>query len=313
MIDILHILTPLNLHEEELKFFSSSDYHPSFEYVWNKEHIEVTSEHKYFDLIDALKTQDHRHIVTQAQRIFQTSIDQEIVKEAEVVLTERPHSLESEPQKELYEAFNEAFQFFNLDYKVVFSNKHGFNFRPHQSKKNLEISKYVNLQFFSVDGAVKHEMTHILRYENGAFNHVPRKKFYLPTEEGLASFMQDFHSRGENYSLFQHAAEYRASSIGLSGSLRDIVDFFISIGFTKTLAWQRAVRHKFGFVDTEKPGDIMKPAMYFYNEMKIKKLTTEEIIRLFVGKICVDDLPAIREYKGLIPAEKIVQFYSLEI
>jgi hypothetical protein len=43
----------------------------------------------------------------------------------------------------------------------------------------------------------------------------------MPTEEGLASFMQDEYGEHGEALLFHHAAEYVTSSVGLGGSLRD--------------------------------------------------------------------------------------------
>lgn len=111
--------------------------------------------------------------------------------------------------------------------------------------------------------------------------------------------------------MFQHAAEYGASQIGIMGSLRDIYDYFIQIGFTPHLAWQRAARHKFGFTDTSRPGDFLKPATYFAYEQKVKELDKDELWRLFCGKITIADLRKYPDYAGLIPLEKLKQFYLI--
>jgi len=152
-------------------------------------------------------------------------------------------------------------------------------------------------------------MTHILRYVNGKYNKISRSTNYLPTEEGLACFMQDTYGEFGGASLFQHAAEYTVTEIALKSSLRQMFDYLCDIGFTKELAWQRAIRHKFGFVDTSQPGDIMKPSMYFYTEQQLKKLTTEELLKLFVGKISLQEINNFQEYTGLIPQNKLLSFF----
>ena len=63
----------------------------------------------------------------------------------------------------------------------------GFNFRPVFNKKRVLMSRYADFQFFDVAGEVRHELVHIIRYENGRYNKIKRSKSYLPTEEGLAS------------------------------------------------------------------------------------------------------------------------------
>ncbi len=51
--------------------------------------------------------------------------------------------------------------------------------------------------------------------------------------------------------------------------------------------------------------------MYYANELKVAKLTTEEKLRLFVGKIALGDLPGHPKYVGLWPAEQISQYFKL--
>ena len=194
--------------------------------------------------------------------------------------------------------FERVFKLFGLyvySFKTV--DKHGFSFRPNCHKKTLEMSKYASFQFFSIESEVKHEITHILRYENGIYNNIPRSDYYLATEEGLATYLQDLVTK-DNYSLYQHSAEYMASKVGMNSSLREVYNYFISLGFEPELAWHRSSRHKFGFVDTSKPGDILKPAMYFAQSQNIAKLNQEEILKLFVGKISLKDSEKFDKYYG---------------
>ncbi len=165
----------------------------------------------------------------------------------------------------------------------------------------------------SCAGIVRHEVLHIIRSMNAVFNEIEKSQVFLPTEEGLASYVQNYKGAEENYSLYQHAARYSATDVALKGSFRDVVEYLLSIGFEEKLAFRRAVRHKSGFIDTSQPGDIMKSSMYFYNLQRIKQLTDSEILRLFVGKIGIEDLPQHREYKGKIDAQKIILFYKLTV
>ncbi len=83
------------------------------------------------------------------------------------------------------------------------------------------------------------------------------------------------------------------------------------LGMSKDLAWKRSSRHKFGFVDTSQPGDILKPAMYYANEIKVAKLTTDEKLRLFVGKIALSELSGYPTYTGIWSAEKIIAYFKI--
>ena len=172
------------------------------------------------------------------------------------------------------------------------------------------MSKYANFEYMSVDGEIRHELVHIIRYENGIYNKIPRSDHYLPTEEGLATFMQDKDDI-EGASQYQHAAEYMASRVGLSGSLRDIYNHFIGLGFSEDLAWQRASRHKFGFVNTKEPGDILKPAMYFANAQRVKNLSEKDLLNLFKGKVAIGDIESTNDYTGIVPENKLRYFYNI--
>lgn len=310
---MLTIITPVNLQEEKEKFFASDNYNPQLQYNWSAVVVERAFKNVPHgnELIQAIIQQDHKAIVAEAQLIYGIQIEQNILDTAIRITSNKPDPLPPQSIEELEKEFIKAVSFFNLDYKVVLTEQMGFNVRPDHINKKLLVSTHANLQFFSVEGQVKHEIAHTLRAVNGRHNKIIPSEAYIQTEEGLTSYLQDFHSAQGEGSLFQHAAEYRVTKTALEGSMRDIFNEFISIGFNPELSWQRGIRHKFGFVDTSKPGDIMKPAMYFANEQKIQKLSKEEILRLFVGKIRIDELNNYPEYKGIIPQEKIREYYSL--
>lgn len=312
MSSLLQAITPTNLHEEREKFLESTDYNPIFKYKWQgEEPITITSEGLLSQgFLDSIINQDIAEMTKYAQALFLVSIDPDILQSALSILKTKPEKLKRPDIKQISEAFDQAIRFFELDYDVVVSKRDGFFFRPNHKKLRLVISQHAELRFFSIDGAVKHEMTHILRQINTLYNQVPPVHNFLMTEEGLASFMQDHYGEDGHLSEFQHAAEYVATDIGLNASLRDIYEFFRSIGFTKTLAWQRAARHKFGFVDTSQPGDIMKPAMYYHYEQKVKALPENERWHLFVGKISIDDLSNYTEYKGQVPLDRLKTFFE---
>ena len=105
--------------------------------------------------------------------------------------------------------------------------------------------------------------------------------------------------------------EYVGSHLGVDGSLRDIYDYMREQGMSKELAWERAAHHKFGFVDTVRPGDILKPAMYYANELQIDKLNSEEKLRLFIGKINQQELANYPNYPGIWSAAKFISYFNL--
>lgn len=311
-MNLLQIITPTNIEEERKEFFSSTTYNPTFKYRWENEDIGKLYQSKKSDLKRAVISQKHEEIVRCAKTYFETELDEDFLKLAQEYTKQTPERI-IEKVEDLAKAFRKAFEYFDLDYKIILSNKKGFNIRPEPKKKQIIISDSAEFDFFSIDSEVKHEMTHVLRYENGIFNNIPKDNNYLPTEEGLACYFHDYYSTDGTASRFQHATEYVATKVGLKGSLRDIYNYLISIGFSEELAWQRSIRHKFGFKDTSKAGDIIKPSMYFHYEQKVNELSEDEIWRLLVGKISIDSLPQYLEYKGKYTLNQIKVFYNQKV
>ncbi|HRN86854.1 MAG TPA: hypothetical protein PK863_06055 [Candidatus Dojkabacteria bacterium] len=296
-MNLLKFITPLNLHTEREKFLASDEYDPQFQYYWQNQDVEYTTQGDKLNLMKSIKAQDIDSIHKYAKLHFQM-YDWEYVDLANQILSRRPSKLEVRNTNYIQIEFERVFKLFGLyEYSFKTVDKHGFSFRPNCHKKTLEMSKYASFQFFSIESEVKHEITHILRYENGIYNNIPRSDYYLATEEGLATYLQDLVTK-DNYSLYQHSAEYMASKVGMNSSLREVYNYFISLGFEPELAWHRSSRHKFGFVDTSKPGDILKPAMYFAQSQNIAKLNQEEILKLFVGKISLKDSEKFDKYYG---------------
>jgi hypothetical protein len=317
MSSLLSIITPTNLEREKEKFFYSRTYNPQFTYDRNipelKEklsHVRKVSRDFFYVILD----KQYELISERASEFFETAMDPDIMAYAHHILSKHKPTQDhtEEHLGTVIRAFQDAFSFFDIDYRLTVTKTEGFNFRPAHRKRTLLISHKAQFQYLPLDGAVLHEMVHVIRYLNGLQNKVAFRWRHLPTEEGLACYIQDYRSKHGKVSLYQHAAEYAATEVALKGSLRDVYDFFRDHGFDEEFAWGRAVRHKFGFTDTSHPGDIMKPAMYFFNEQKIKTMTHDELIRLFVGKIKLTDLSKHPTYKGVFSQEKIEQFFRLK-
>lgn len=311
MPTLLQLITPTNLLEQKEKFFASQSYHPVFNYIWqtNKPQINLASNKE--KLINAIINQDIALITYYARLYFEVE-DWRYLEVAKQLTSSMPVLEETGHNYNFIATFTKATRFLDLyGYSVKVVDTPGFNFRPSFKNKIIFMSKHANFQFFDIEGEICHELVHIIRYENGKYNKIRKSANYLPTEEGLATLMHDTGKNGYA-SRFQHAAEYIASRIGMEGSLRDIYEYFLSIGFNNDLAWERAVRHKFGFIKTREGGDILKPAMYFAHSQVIQKLSSAELLRLFVGKISLSDLIYHKEYRGSIEKDKLIQFYGLD-
>lgn len=306
-------MNPTNLSSEKDKFFASDTYNPQLSYNWNAADIDawLAKEPEYTGLARAIVSQNVSDIHREAGRAFSTAIDQSILLLAQQITSNMPKTFPTLPVEQVAAAFTEAFRYFDYQYHVEISEDHGFNFRPMHDERKIVLSRHLNMQFFSLDGEIKHELIHVIRYLNTQSNAIPFSPNYLPTEEGMATYFQDYVGQDGTSSLFQHASEYALTPVCMESSLRDAVRYLESIGFEKELAWQRAIRHKFGFIDTSKAGDNMKPSMYFYWQQKIRLLSNQERLRLFVGKIRLDELADHPAYVGRVPVEKIIEFYKL--
>jgi hypothetical protein len=309
-MNLLNLITPVNLLDEEKKFFRSSSYHPQFRYQWDQGEIDewVTQYPIYASLSKAIVTQETENITALTQELFQVPWNEQYYDIAREQINVKPLEVKISPL-EIKKAYAESFEYFHLPYTAEIVNQAGFVGRPQPSKKRVIISNSLESYFFPINSSCRHELCHVIRYENGRCNLISMNNHYLPTEEGLASYCQDFWQGEETPARFQHAAEYAVTKVTREGSLRDAVEYLVSIGFPPRLAWQRAVRHKFGFKDTSRPGDIMKPAMYFAHSQKIGALTIDERLRLFVGKIALEELPNYPEYRGKWSKKELTDFF----
>ncbi|MFW5703854.1 MAG: hypothetical protein ACOCXQ_03380 [Patescibacteria group bacterium] len=309
---ILSLATPQNVQEEQEKFMSSQTYNPQFRYNWSHEMVQYVKDTKphYYHFIEAMVSQDYSNLRELAHINFATQIDKEVLRLAQQITSSVPDIKDPPTISELIKAFEQALGFLGIPYSVELSDKAGFKFRPLHRLQKMYISKHGTFTYMSTDSAIKHELTHVIRYVNTRENNIPYAKGYLPTEEGLASYVQDYWGHQGNLSLFQHAAQYEAMCVGEAGTFRDIYDYFRSIGLSSEQSWVKTVRQKYGYKDTSQPGTFVKPAMYFYHARRIASLTKNEIWRLFNGKISIDDLTLFPDYSGLISLEKLQKFYA---
>ena len=307
-MNLLKLITPTNISEEKNSFLASKSYNPVFQYNHADVIIIDTPITQKEFLINAVLKHDDAEIIQCAEQYFETDL-KEFLDEAKKIITKTQPSTISFNFDEFNDLFNEANTILGTQFSLKVVDQHGFNNRLNYKTKELLFSKHAHFDFFSARSAIQHEFTHIIRYINHIYNKLPHYDSYLPTEEGLATLMSDS-VKGTNYSEFQHAMEYVASSIGSKGSLREIYNFFVEHGFSEDLAWQRSIRHKFGFTDTSKLGDIIKPAMYFAHSRVIAKQPKEQILKLFQGRISVDAIDDVKGLMGQITEDHIANFFD---
>lgn len=311
MTDLLTMTTPTNLHAEREKFFASSTYHPLFHYGWQDDPVTLNPTSSKYKLYQAILNQDYQGITHFAKQVFATTITPEGLSQAQSDAELNPRAKHEGNAADFAKLLKEGFAEFNIDYDITISKEHGFNARPDHKNRRIIVSEAIHYELFSMVGGVHHDLVHIMRYLNGQHNNIKRSSSYLPTEEGLAAYCQDHVLGVVDNGLAQHALEYIGTSVGMEGNLRDIYNVMRDGGMSADLAWKRASRHKFGFVDTREPGDFIKPAMYYFNELKVGGLNTDEKLRLFVGKIALSELSQYPIYHGIWDSDKLIDYFNL--
>lgn len=308
----LKLITPLNIAEEKQRFLSSKTYSPQFEYNWDAELIERfrIAKPELITLIDALLAQNKVAIEEAASKYFDVTFRAQDILFAEGLVKKVPQATNGTADQ-LAPLLERKLRELGIDYGVEVVDKHGFQCRPDHKAKVIRISKYLHLQFYSTEGVANHELVHIIRAVNGTFNGIPTAPDYLPTEEGLAILVQDKLLRSPLASSFQHALEYLAAHMSREVGFREIYSFLREHGCDAENAWLRGIRQKFGLRDTSQPGGLMKSGMYFYHEQLLRELSEHELVRLFVGKISLAQLPNYKSYTGAVPQEKIEAFIKV--
>ncbi len=306
VMSYLKLITPVNLAEEKEKFFSREGYVPQLEYDWSEQTIEkvLKTAPREAALMEALLSQDGERITREAMRFFEVEFRQEDIELAKNLIATVPKSSNGTAE-EYAELMRKKLAELGIDYEVKVVDEHGFQGRPDHKRHIMKLSKYLHLQFLTLDGITNHELVHIIRAINGEYNGIKKSEDYLPTEEGLACLVQDEFLRQSTPSAFQHGLEYLAAEMSKTSGFREIYDFLRGWGCDAENAWLRGIRQKFGMRDTAQPGGLVKSGMYFYHENILRKLEKEELLRLMVGKISLAELPKYPEYAGRIPREEI--------
>lgn len=307
MSSYLKVITPTNLATEKERFFNQKDYSPQLQYDWSSETINtfINDSPKGKTLIDALLRQDSEAITHSAAEFFDVKFRQEDIDFAKELISPIPVQ-QNGTAYEYADLMKRKLSDLNIDYTVKIVDEHGFQGRPDHEKHVLKLSKYLHLQFLTLDGITNHELVHIIRAVNGQYNNIPISEDYLPTEEGLACLVQDNFLIEPTPSSFQHALEYLAADLSRTASFREVYNFLIQHGSDPENAWLRGIRQKFGLRDTSKPGGLVKSGMYFYHENILRKLNKDALLRLFVGKITLSELNQYPKYTGIIPADSII-------
>lgn len=314
-MSFLKFTKPINIESEKEKFFASDNYNPNFTYKIDREMIHDYCQKRpiYKEYLLSFVNNDPQAMTEACKKAFQVTFAQSLLDEAEKIVDRFsiPYYVKHHQDQFKAETFHQLFtatsKKLQLGFGIRVTPDANFTARPAYVQKVLNVTSVLP-PLTPVNGLVKHEMTHIIRYINGQYNRVAKPVDYLPTEEGLAAYCQTYLSIERPFSEFLYASRFLGAYYATKEKFRNVYNFVLSVGFDKETAWKFASRQKFGLRNTEQPGASIKSAIYFEHMNTIKKLEKDEYIKLFVGKITASQIPDIERYEGMVSRSNLERF-----
>lgn len=339
-IKLLYHLRPLNLDEEEYKFFQNTSYNPQFQYpILKFDPLELIDRLNRITLDDSPlgKIFDQKK-----QEIFNKialleGIDEDSLSEMSVLLFGRPSEEEIKYCRDLVRSSQKMTEskdhadFNTKAAKLEFENtfrKYGLKKWKVKIKENL-VSACVagkNNCLFLREGStfskerikslIVHEIeTHILTAENGKIQ--PYEIFnrglsdYLETQEGLAMYNVEKQCNAPFMENFKAHAHVLAIDIGLcGGSFSDIYNQLFALGIPGKNAFRSAVKAKRGYMDTKKTGAFSKDYIYYKGYFQIRDFvnTGGNLQDLYIGKMNLKDLSTVKQISGIKPPKLLPEW-----
>lgn len=190
---------------------------------------------------------------------------------------------------------NVKIEYVNLASKV--------NIEPNQQL--IEISKGEEFTTLDIKRLKAHEIgVHYMRYYNarkfGIKLFETGTEGYLETEEGLAAYNEFDKGVLSNAQMFVYAGRVLATHYCVKKSFYEIFNILKSYGFTDKVAFAICFRVKRNLCDTSLPGGFTKDFVYFKGFLKVQKFAkTNDINKLFIGKISIDNLKVLEKFINL--------------
>jgi len=326
----LYYIEPVNREQQKEEFLLTKSENPSFKYR-ELEYDPKEMEHE-LGLIEIpsgsfgkIFQKKKRNILLE-NRVIENRGDENIVREATTIIHGIPDKklvayadelLRKIPNTEFTKTVSSDIIKGSLedtlvkngltDWKVEFSDKKLTIVYP--TLKKITISE--NRKFANMDAerlAVHEVGVHILRSANGYLQ--PLKIFgfglpgYLPTEEGLTSYFEEYTGNTNEEIKRDHAGRVIAvDSVCNQLDFRRTFDRLKNYGFTIDQSWNLAVRAHRG-------GGYIKDHVYLDGYLKVKEYANAngDFRILYVGKVGLGDLPLVRELlmKGILKQPKYI-------
>jgi hypothetical protein len=322
------VFTPTNLEEEKEKFFASSTYNPQFKYniVKNKNASllkTLTQVKQVFDVdpiisefyIKLIASKDQANDLMYAagdnEKLTEISIarfgfpSQKLFNNATRVLRGNYDRYNVISHKDSYRgdwidydgikrAFEIAFEELGLLEWSVGTSK---NIKKNGLKVGLKsyevfMSEDIRRKPMKLRKTLVHELTHILRSQNGLATGYealggPTLPSYLDAEEGFAAWNEETFGLMTEKDLRNRAAKTVAIYLGKTLNFRELYNTMLAV-VPKGLAWSFAYSAKKGLSDTSKPGVNTRDVAYFRGFRRVRRRFADDkslVEKMYAGKI----------------------------
>lgn len=329
-IKFLYYLRPVNLAEEQRKFYKDFNYNPQFTYPELKfetdtlkkklENIESSAsplgqifEEKKKELkkkLDLLESIDGSKFTNHSIDLFGKP-SQDLVEECEKLLVETKKleksgrgEITAEKAKEIFEKTFESYKLKN--WKVKLKEEMVTDCVAGKDDSLLLREKAL----FSEDRIkrlIVHEIeTHILTAENG--KNQPFEIFnrglanYLITQEGLAVYNVSKQIDTSVKYNYKSLALVIATAFALENSFVKTFEKMLSYGIHIEEAFRITLKVKRGLCDTSRSGAFTKDIIYYKGFKEVENFVNQggNLKDLYIGKLNIKDLPLVKEIDGVV-------------
>lgn len=332
-IDMLHLLEPVNVIDEKIRFFSGKTHQPSFEYnpiTYSPKRLERELAALNFpdDTFGKLLKRKAHEVWLSNQivvhRADKTSIrslssqlygipSKELINKAISIAVAIKKQKKAEEPK-IYSSRDVAMATRKTIAKLGLRSWEVLRTKRQSSsvnvvKKQIKISMQKSYSKTDIKGIIAHEVIgHVYRAINGY-----RQPFvifatglpgYLSTEEGLATYLEEKYDSLDKSSLLRHSLKVVAvDSILKNFCFSACFKRLLELGADEDMAWELSSRVFRG-------GGFLKDHLYLKGYFEIKQYIAKggDIKKLYVGKIGLRDLKFcgdLRRRKMLVPPVRL--------
>jgi len=313
-------VTPINLHEIEPKL-RRRIHNPTFVYAPKKKEIEiclgilstmVLGDSPFEKLLEKTRVE----LISKCSMMLALGTPQftkwsirvygkpsnDLVKKAKIIVGQ-PHEktpLESISYKDAHKKLSLFFQNMHFPKWTIVKKNIAASALVATLDRQLILKKKARFSKKFVERLCIHEIgTHAARFENGMLHdHIlfaSGTAGYLKTEEGLAAYNEELTGCLSQSVLRTYAGRVLAIDYAMKHSFVDTYQYLCTY-FSKRQALTLTIRAKRGLQDTTMPGACTKDILYLEGYLAVKKFAeTNDIRKLYVGKIGIDDLQSITE------------------